>query len=114
MILAPRAVEAKILVGERAGDRDLADSRWRIATGWRGLERGERARHLAGLMVDPFRLMLGGIAPARLIDAQNRGIHDAGGQRLPTQRGEARRRFGRDDATAAGQGLEIFENEPPV
>src|SRR3977135_994217 len=74
MILAPRAVEAKILAGERTGNRDLADIRWRIATGWRGFERGERARHLAGLMVDPFRLMLGRIAPARLVDPQERAL----------------------------------------
>src|SRR5205823_2363160 len=70
MILPPRAGEAKITVAEHAGNRDLSDVRRRVAAGRRGFEGSERARHLAGLMLHPFRLVLGGVTPAPLIDLQ--------------------------------------------
>jgi len=60
--------------------------------GGAGFERGEPARHLAGLVFEPFRLVGIGLAPARLVNGQDRSIEDAVAQRLQAQCGEARAR----------------------
>src|SRR6516165_5861127 len=73
----PRAVEAEIAIAERAGERDLADGRRRIDRRRRSFERGERAGHLAGLMLEPFRLVGLRLAPPRLVDGEDRGIEQA-------------------------------------
>ena len=63
------------------------------SAGRRGFERRERARDLAGLVVEPLRLVLFGRPPAALVDHQDRRIHDAVGQRLqPQARRSARSR----------------------
>src|ERR1700724_1980222 len=114
MVLAPGAMEAEVAIGEYAGERDLPDGRRRVASGWRGLERSERPLDLAGLMLDPFRLVLGGITPTALVHLQDRGIHDAVGERLQAQRREARLGLGRNDAAAAREMIEIFEDDAGV
>src|ERR1700719_4258561 len=57
MRLAPVGSEAKIEIAERAGKRDVADVELRPEGGRRLFQLGERAAHLAGLMIDPFRLV---------------------------------------------------------
>ena len=65
MIAAPAAGEAKVAVAERAGERDLADIGGRIEAGRDGFQHGERARDLAGLMLQPFLIVRLGLSPAR-------------------------------------------------
>ena len=49
--------KAEVAIAERAGERDLADIGRRVERRRRCLERGERARDLAGLQVEPFLLV---------------------------------------------------------
>src|SRR5262249_19252623 len=106
MILAPAPLEAEVAIAERAGERDLADVGRRVETGRRGFERGRRARHLAALMIEPFRLVLVGGPITGLVIDQDRGLHQPIPKRLEPQRREPRRRLLRDDAAAARQMVE--------
>ncbi len=63
------------------------------------------------LQVEPFLLMLFGGPVAALIDDENRRIHDAIGERLQPQRVDAGLEIRWDDFAAAGQVIEIFEND---
>ena len=90
MVLAPAFAEAEVAIAERAGDRDLADIGRAGERGRRGLERRQPARDLAGLVLDPFRLVALGRAKAPLVDLQDRRIQDAVGERLQAQRRKAR------------------------
>src|SRR5215472_11288595 len=78
MVGPPAFAETKIAVAERAGERNLSDIR---QAGGRGfecrrtrLEHSERARHFAGLMIEPFLLVTLGRAPTRLVHRENRSV----------------------------------------
>src|SRR5437763_217092 len=103
MIRAPGSGKAEVAIGERAGERDLADIGRRGVGRRCGLGGGERARALAGLQLEPFLLVLLRRPVARLVVDQDRCIHQAVGERLQPQRREARLRFLGNDAAAAGQ-----------
>src|SRR5262249_57746758 len=75
MIAPPRSREAEIAVAERASECDLTDVGRRRERRRGGFERRERARNLAGLMIDPFRLMPLGRTPTAFVDQKNRCIH---------------------------------------
>src|SRR5262249_28122427 len=87
-IAPPRVPETEIAIAERAGERDLTDVGRRRERGRRGFERRERALHLTGLMLDPFRLVPLRCSPAAFVDQQDRSIHHAVGERLQAQRGQ--------------------------
>ena len=89
MVLAPAFAEAEVAIAERAGDRDLAHVGRAAEPGRRRLERRQPARDLAGLVLDPFRLVPLG-RPPPLVDLEDRRIQDAVGERLQAQRREAR------------------------
>src|SRR5512133_3348451 len=114
MIGPPRSREAEIAVAERASERDLTDVGGRRERRRGGFERRERARNLAGLMIDPFRLVPLGRTPAAFVDQKNRGIHQTVGEGLQAQSGKARARIGRDDAAAAGAMIEIVEDHSRI
>src|SRR6266700_7623358 len=109
MLLSPKPFEAMVAIAEGAGQRDLTDVGGRVEAGRRSLKRCERARNLAGLELKPFRLMPFDRALAGLVADENRGIHDAVGERLQAQRCKAQFRVLGDDAAAAGAMIEIFE-----
>src|SRR6266571_1083996 len=106
MMLAPASLEPQVEIAERAGSGDLSDMREPVEAGRLRLERGQHPGHLAGLMLDPSRLVTLRRPPAAFIDSQNACIHKAVGERLLAQRQEARRRLGRNDPAAAGAMIE--------
>jgi hypothetical protein len=110
MAAAPGAVETEIAIAEHAGQRDLPDVRYRIERRRRGFQACECTRHFAGLMLEPFRLVGFGLAPARFVDGEDRGIEDAVAQRLQAQRREPRLGIARHDLAAAGAVVEIIED----
>jgi hypothetical protein len=117
VIAAPSAAKAEVAIAERAGKRDLPD----MGKAGNGIEHrrrrfqhSERALYFAGLVIEPFRLVLFGRAPAAFVDRQDRGIENAVAQRLHAQRCEALRGFTRDDLAAAGAVIEIFEDHPRI
>ncbi len=60
MIAAPAAAETEIAIAERAGERDLSDIRQHagvIERRRRGFQRGQSRATLAGLKLEPFRLV---------------------------------------------------------
>jgi len=57
MIVPPFSFETQIAIGECASERDLSYIRRRRERRRGGLESGERAVDLAGLMIEPFRLV---------------------------------------------------------
>ena len=61
----------------------------RIETGRRRFERGQRTVDLALLQVEPFLLVLFRRPVAAFVDDEDRRIHDAVGERLQLERGEA-------------------------
>src|SRR5215813_5047603 len=64
VIVPPASREAEVAIAERASERDLTHvRRYHRCRERRGLERGERARDLAVLQLDPFRLVLLGRPP---------------------------------------------------
>src|SRR4029077_401161 len=62
MVVPPAFAETKIAIAKRAGERNLADigqaSGRSIERRRARLEHGERARHFAGLVVEPFLLVM--------------------------------------------------------
>src|SRR5436190_4032391 len=114
MLAPPRSREAESAVAQRASERDLTDVGGRRERRWGGFERRERARNLAGLMIDPFRLVPLGRTPTALVDQKNRGIHQTVGEGLQAQSGKACARIGRDDAAAAGAMIEIVEDHSRI
>src|SRR5262249_31061275 len=112
MILAPALIEPEVAVSEGAGERDLTNVRWRVETGWLLLERGEGARDLAGLVIEPFWLVTFRRPPARLVNNENRGIHDAIGQRLQPQRGKGGGGILPKDAAPTGPAAGGFRGHP--
>ena len=111
MIPAPTPREAKVPIAECAGQRDLADIWRHIDAGRRRFEDGERPRDLAGLEIKPFRFMVLNRPVARFIVDEDRRIHESVGQRLQSQRGEARLRVLGKNAATAGTVIEVFEND---
>ena len=87
MVSAPVAAEAEIAIAEHAGERDLTDIRQGPApsAGGAASSAASAARHFAGLMLEPFRLVRFRLAPARFIDGQDRRIENAVAQRLQAQ-----------------------------
>jgi len=75
MIVPPFSFETQIAIAECASERDLSYIRRRRERRRGGLESGERAVDLAGLMIEPFRLVSLRRAKAALVDQQDRGIH---------------------------------------
>ena len=109
-----RAAETQIAIAEHAGERDLPDVGNRIERRRRGFQRRQAARDLVGLAIDPTLHALLGRTIAALIDQQQAGIENAVAQRLQPQRREARLRFARNDAAAAGEMIEIFQDHARV
>ena len=72
------------------------------------------ALDLAELIVEPGLVMQVFGAMATLVNNEDRRIHDAIGERLLHQRGEARIPVGRQDAATAGDVVETFENDAAV
>src|SRR5437763_15470866 len=107
MLAPPRSFETEIAITERASERDLPHIRRRRQRRRSGLERGERTGDLAGLMIEPFRLVPLGRPKAALVDQQDRGILQPVGQRLPAQGGEPRAGLPRPDAPAASALIEV-------
>ena len=64
-------------------------------------------------MLEPIGAAFRGFAPALLVDLQDRRVHDAVGERLPGQRVEAAGPR-RDELAAAGEHVEIFEDDAAV
>src|SRR5580700_5210216 len=114
MIAAPTAVETEIAIAEHASERDLPDVGCRIERRRRGFQRCECARHFAGLMLEPFRLVGLRLAPARLVDGEDRGIEDAVAQSLQAQRRKPRLGVARHDLAAAGAVVEIIEDDAGI
>src|SRR5690348_12757379 len=114
----PAFPETKVAVTERAGERNLTDigqaARRSIERRRIGFQRHERTRHLAGLMFEPFWLVMLDRAPTRLIDGEDRGIENAVGKRLQAQRGKARPRLARHDPAGAGAFVKKFEDDARV
>jgi len=118
MVGPPAFAEAKIAIAKRAGERNLADI-WQA--GGRSIERGrvrlehsERARHFAGLMIEPFLLVMLARAPTRLIHGEDRSIENAIGQRLQPQRSKPRPCLARNDPAAASKFVKKFEDDAGV
>src|SRR3984957_19052279 len=65
-------------------------------------------------MLEPFRLVGLCLAPARLINGEDRGIEDAVAQRLQTQRRQPRLGIARHDLAAAGAVVEIIEDDAGI
>ena len=79
MIFTPTAGEPKIAITKRAGKRNLPHMRKLAGRRKRrraGFKKSKCALHLAGLVLQPFRLVLIGCAPAALVDRQNRGVEN--------------------------------------
>ena len=114
MILAPGSAETQIAIAEQAGERDLSDVGNRIELRRCGFQRREPARDLVGLAIDPGLHALVGRPVTALVDQQQAGIENAVAQRLQPQRREARLRLARNDAAAAGEMIEIFEDHARV
>src|SRR5580700_9132882 len=114
MIATPTAVETEIAIAEHASERDLPDVRHRIERRRRGFQRRERARHFAGLMLEPFRLVSLRLAPARLVDGEDRGIENAVAQSLQAERRKPRLGIARHDLAAAGAVVEIIEDDAGI
>jgi outer membrane immunogenic protein len=81
MRVAPAFAEAEIAVTERATERDLADigqatrgGRERRRIGFKDLQ---CAGDLAGLMIEPFLVVMFGRAPSCLVNGKNRGVENA-------------------------------------
>src|SRR3954467_5510625 len=74
MALAPASLEAQIEVAKRASKRDVADVMPSWQGGVRGLEEGQGAVDLTGLVIEPRRLVPLFGAPARLVDTQDGGV----------------------------------------
>jgi hypothetical protein len=106
----PVAVKSQIPIAQRARQRDMADLRHAVEIRRSGFQARQRARHLAGLMVEPFRLVPVRAAPAALVNLQYRCIHQTVAQRLQRQRREAGGRVSRNDPAAAGAMIEIFDD----
>src|SRR5689334_18699839 len=118
MVGAPAFAKTKIAIAKRASDRDVPDIGQAAGRGGkrrRGrLQRFEPARHLAGLMVEPFLLVMLACAPSRLVDREDRGVENAVGERLQPQGGEPRGGFARNDLAAAGALVEEFEDDSRI
>src|SRR5262249_39077306 len=106
MIGTPAFTETKIAIAECASERDLADVGQAAGRGIQRrrfrLQRFKRPRHLAGLMIEPFLLVMLVRAPSRLINGEDRGVENAVGECLQPRGCEARASFARNDPTAAG------------
>ena len=77
MILAPAASEPKVAITKRAGKRNLPHMRKLAGRRKRrraGFKKSKCALHLTGLVLQPFRLVLIGCAPAAFVDRQNGGV----------------------------------------
>ena len=78
---APAFAEAKITVTERASERDLADIGQAAASGREyrriGFKEFQRAGDLAGLMIEPFLLVMFECAPSRLVNCEDRSVENA-------------------------------------
>src|SRR5438046_994650 len=76
MRFAPAFAEAKITVTQRASERDLADIGQTARGGrecrWIGFKDFQRAGNLAGLMIEPFLLVMVERAASRLVNADDR------------------------------------------
>src|SRR3954454_1093347 len=109
---APRPGKTQVLIAERAGKRNRADID--VCARRRGFERSERALDLAGLISKPAfdHFVFGAVAP--LIHAQDRCIENTVGERLQGQRGKAGVGINGDDLVAAGEVIEIFEDDGTV
>src|SRR5258706_47571 len=96
MIAPPCSFETEIAIAERASERDLSYIRRRRERRRGGLESGERAVDLAGLMIEPFRLVPLRPAKAGPRDRQDRGIHPPRRQALDADGGLRRWRSSSD------------------
>ena len=115
MVAPPAFAETKIAIAKRASERNLADIGQ--ASG-RGIERrrtrlehGERPCHFAGLMIEPFLLVMLACAPSRFVYCEDRSIENAVAQRLQPQRREACRWLAWNDPAATGAFVKKFEND---
>ena len=86
---APFPLEAQILIAERAGEGDLADMRLADSAGGSASKRRKPALDLAALVIEPALVVRFRRAIAPFVDLQQRGIHDAVGERLHRQGGNA-------------------------
>jgi hypothetical protein len=81
MRVAPTFTEAKITVTERASERDLADigqaARGGIEYRRIGFKDFQRAVDLAGLMIEPFLLVMFERAPPRFANGEDRSVENA-------------------------------------
>ena len=77
-------------------------------------ERREAPHDFAALIVKPWRMVNIGGAMTALIDNQDGGVENAVAQRLQRERVTARRPAVRNDDAAAGDVVEIFEDDPAV
>jgi len=81
MRFAPAFAEAKITVTERASERDLANIGQAARGGreyrWIGFKGFQRAGDLAGLMIEPFLLVMFERAPSRLVNGEDRSVENA-------------------------------------
>lgn len=81
MRFAPAFAEAKITVTERASERDLADIGQAARGGghyrWIGFKDFQSTVDLAGLMIEPFLLVMFARAPSRLVNGEDRSVENA-------------------------------------
>src|SRR5260221_11160349 len=82
MIAPPCSFETEIAIAERASERDLSYIRRRRERRRGGLESGERAVDLAGLMIEPFRPGPPPRGEAAPVNRQDPSIHPPVGPRL--------------------------------
>src|SRR6516162_11283057 len=86
MIGPPASTETKMAITERASQCNLSDmgqaARRSVERRRTRLQHGERAHHFAGLMIEPFLLVMLGRAPSGLVHREDRSVENAIAQRL--------------------------------
>jgi hypothetical protein len=109
----PCSRKTQIEIPERTGERDAAGVEHGVKRTCPFLEYRKASLYLSGLVVEPSSAMVFGIAETGFVNPQQRGIHDAIGQRLACQDAKPGKTSW-DDAAATSQMIEIFEDDAAV
>src|SRR5947207_7352194 len=104
---APVAGKAKVAVTEEARQRNLADIGERIERRRIGLQRGQAALDLVGLVIGPLLDVMLRRPEAAFVHQKYLRVGHAIGQGLQPERSKARLGLLRDDLAAAGAVVEI-------
>lgn len=118
MFRPPALAEAEIAIAKRAGERDLTDIRQASPPGIECrricLECSKRARHLAGLMLEPFLFVMLRSPPSRFVHGEDRSIENAIRERLQSQSREPGPRLAWNDPVAARPFVQKFQDDARV